>query len=62
MLDRHSLSKLQVVGGFAVIIGIIGYVVFGWRFGEQDGYLPLQMRKDLIPRGTIHIQDRSVPS
>ncbi len=40
MLDRHSISKLQVVGVFAAIIGVIGYVVFGWRFGEADGILP----------------------
>lgn len=38
---RNSLSKLQVVGVFAAIIGIIGYVVFGWQFGESDGLLPL---------------------
>jgi hypothetical protein len=40
MPERHSISKLQVVGVFAATIGIIGYVVFGWRFGEFDGILP----------------------
>lgn len=40
MPEPHSLSKLKVVGVFAAIIGIIGYVVFGWRFGESDGILP----------------------
>lgn len=40
MPERYSLSKVQAVGIFAASIGFIGYVVFGWRFGEADGILP----------------------
>lgn len=43
MSERHSLSKLQIVGVIAAIIGVVGYAVFGWRFGESDGILPFAL-------------------
>jgi CHASE2 domain-containing sensor protein len=37
MPGRTSSSNvLQYVGVIAAIVGVIGYVVFGWQFGETD--------------------------
>lgn len=42
MPGRPSQSKpLQYIGVLVAIIALVGYVVFGWRFGEADGVLPL---------------------
>ena len=42
MPGRPSQSKpLQYIGALVALIAIVGYVVFGWRFGETDGILPL---------------------
>lgn len=35
-----SPQMLQYVGAIAAVIGIIGYVVFGWRFGETNTAIP----------------------
>lgn len=35
-----SPQTLQYVGAIAAVIGIIGYVVFGWRFGETNATIP----------------------
>lgn len=44
MPGRPSQSKpLQYIGALVALIAIIGYVVFGWRFGETDGILPLAL-------------------
>lgn len=41
MPGRASSSQtLQYVGVIAAVIGVIGYVVFGWRFGDTDAPLP----------------------
>ncbi|MFA9516905.1 hypothetical protein ACERIT_06765 [Halopenitus sp. H-Gu1] len=41
MPGRASSSQtLQYVGAIAAAIGVIGYVVFGWRFGETDATIP----------------------
>ena len=41
MPGRASSSKsLQFIGALAAVVGVIGYVVFGWRFGETDGTIP----------------------
>lgn len=41
MSGRASSSQtLQYVGAIAAVIGVIGYVVFGWRFGETDATIP----------------------
>ena len=42
MVGRSSESKpLQYLGAIVALIAVVGYVVFGWRFGETDGVLPL---------------------
>lgn len=33
-------TVFKYIGGLAAVIGLIGYVVFGWRFGETEGALP----------------------
>ena len=41
MPGRASSSQtLQYVGAIAAVIGVLGYVVFGWRFGETDAAIP----------------------
>lgn len=42
MPGRSSASKpLQYVGVLVALIALVGYSVFGWRFGEANGVLPL---------------------
>lgn len=41
MPGRASPSQtLQYVGIIAAAIGVLGYVVFGWRFGDTDATIP----------------------
>ncbi len=41
MSGRTSESKpLRYVGVLAALVGVAGFVVFGWRFGEVDGPVP----------------------
>lgn len=41
MPGARSQSKWARYGGIlAAAIGLIGYTVFGWRFGEYDGSVP----------------------
>lgn len=41
MPGRASSSRtLQYVGAITAVIGVIGYVNFGWRFGETDNAIP----------------------
>jgi hypothetical protein len=38
---RSSGSGIAVyIGVLAGIIGLVGYAVFGWRFGSSNGVLP----------------------
>lgn len=32
---------LQYIGAAAALVGITGYVVFGWRFGDSESAIPL---------------------
>jgi len=36
--SRHNLAT--VVAILAAAVGLVGYVVFGWQFGEPDGGVP----------------------
>jgi hydrogenase/urease accessory protein HupE len=36
--SRHNLTT--VVAILAAAFGLVGYVVFGWRFGDSNGPLP----------------------
>lgn len=38
-----SSSALQYVGALAAVVGVVGYGVFGWRFGETGGVVPLAL-------------------
>lgn len=41
MPGRGSSSRtLQYVGIIAAVIGVLGYVAFGWRFGDADATIP----------------------
>lgn len=41
MPSRHARSTWGwYAGGLAAGIGLFGYVVLGWRFGEDDGLVP----------------------
>jgi len=41
MLNQETLPKLgSLVAVLAAALGLVGYVVFGWRFGESNGSLP----------------------
>lgn len=41
MPGRSQSTALQYVGALVALVALVGYVVFGWRFGETDGTLPL---------------------
>lgn len=42
MLGRPSqLKPLQYIGTLVALIALVGYVVFDWRFGEDNGILPV---------------------
>lgn len=44
MPGRASSSKpLQYVGALVAVVAVIGYVVFGWRFGETDSAIPFAL-------------------
>lgn len=44
MSGRFARSKVfRYVGAIAALIGVVGYTVFGWRFGENDGVVPLAL-------------------
>lgn len=44
MLGSADGSKLVgVVGLIAAAIGVVGYTVFGWRFGQADGPVPFAL-------------------
>lgn len=38
---RSSSGPLRYVGAVAALIGLFGYVVLGWRFGADDGPIPV---------------------
>lgn len=41
MPGRPSRSKpLQYLGAVVALLAIVGYTVFGWRFGETDSIAP----------------------
>ena len=41
MPERSSQPRLlQYVGVLVAIIAVVGYVVFGWRFGETESVIP----------------------
>jgi len=41
MPGRSSQSRtLQYVGAITAVVAVIGYVVFGWRFGDTDATIP----------------------
>jgi len=41
MPGRASSSRaLEYMGGIAAVIGVLGYVVFDWRFGDTDAKIP----------------------
>ena len=37
---RSSSKTIQYLGLVIATIAVIGYVVFGWRFGEPNGIAP----------------------
>lgn len=44
MPGRASSSKsLQYIGLLVAAVAVIGYVVFGWRFGETDSVIPFML-------------------
>lgn len=44
MPGRRSRSgPLALLGILAAVVGVVGFVVFGWRFGEATGPLPLAL-------------------
>lgn len=44
MPGRASDSKaLQFLGAAVFIVAVVGYVAFGWRFGESNGPIPLAL-------------------
>lgn len=38
--NRFPANFLRALGVLAAIVGLIGYAVFGWRFGGSNGTLP----------------------
>ncbi|MFC7199709.1 hypothetical protein [Halospeciosus flavus] len=40
MSGRSQSKLLQSLGVIAALVGLVGYVVFGWRFGEGGGVVP----------------------
>lgn len=38
--DSTRSNVLRGVAIVAALVGLVGYTVFGWRFGEADGTLP----------------------
>lgn len=41
MPGRSSPSRtLQFVGAITAVVALIGYIVFGWRFGDTGASLP----------------------
>ena len=41
MPGRPSQStRLQHLGALAALVAVVGYAVFGWRFGADDGVGP----------------------
>lgn len=41
MPGRASESSMMwYVGAAVAIVAVVGYVVFGWRFGSADGLVP----------------------
>ncbi|GAB6862633.1 hypothetical protein JCM17092_27220 [Haloplanus litoreus] len=44
-MPGHSSSSnaLQYFGVIAAIFGVIGYVAFGWQFGETDSTIALAL-------------------
>jgi hypothetical protein len=44
MPGRASSSKpLQYIGALVAAVAVVGYVVFGWRFGETDSVIPFAL-------------------
>jgi len=42
MPGRASPSgSFQYIGVLVAVVAVIGYVVFGWRFGETDDMIPV---------------------
>lgn len=38
--DASDSNLGALVGALAAVVGLVGYVAFGWRFGDASGAVP----------------------